>query len=58
METRHKPQSIPTPGGSQKHGGAREGYDEERVELESDPSPDEDDIGDDDDASDAAPPGP
>ena len=26
--------------------------DEERIELESDPSPDEDDIGDDDDASD------
>ena len=48
---------IPGPGGSPKQGGGRDEYEEERVELESDPSPEEDDIGDDDDASDAALPG-
>jgi hypothetical protein len=37
---------------ARKQDGGRDEYEEERIELESDPSPDEDDIGEDDDASD------
>jgi hypothetical protein len=40
--------SIPSPGGSPNRVGGREEYEEDSAELESDPSPDEDDIGDDD----------
>lgn len=51
MKNRSGPRSPA--GGLPKQGGRRDEYEEERIDLESDPSPDEDDIGDDDDASDA-----
>jgi hypothetical protein len=44
QDTGQNQDRLPRPGGNQNALGRRDVSDEERIELESDPSPDEDDV--------------